>query len=80
LSLDALRSIQKSKGESLKVFHKHVSLTCERAKLNEKLRDKAQTVVGLLNGVCSLAKPETASVLANGAREFSFSLYKIFTG
>jgi hypothetical protein len=80
LSLDALRSIEKSKGESIKIFHKQVTLICEKAKSNEKLRDKAEIVLKNLNSVCSLVKPSNAHVLANGARELSFSLYRLFTG
>ena len=80
LSLDVLRSIKKSKGESLKVFQKFVNLICEKAAQNDQLKEKSDLVINQLNLVCDLVSPKYADVVANGAREFAFSLYRLFTG
>ena len=44
LSLDVLRSIQKSKGDSLKVFAKHIEMICEKAKKVPTLAETASMV------------------------------------
>lgn len=80
LSLDALRSIQKSNGESIQIFFKSVFKICEQAKLIEPLKDKVETLVKLSNNILKSLKLNDPSELVTGAREFSFTLYRIFTG
>jgi hypothetical protein len=79
LSLDVLRSMEKSKGMSIRVFAKHVNLICEEAKKVDSLKDKANAVSLALNQLLKAVKPDN-NELVTGAREFSFSLYRIFTG
>ncbi len=81
LSLDVLRSIQKSNGDSLKCFRKHISLNCEKAKLFPLLKDNASKIERLINEIFDLAfLNDSQQFLIHGAREFSFSLYRIFAG
>lgn len=78
LSLDSLRSIQKSKGESIKIFAKHVNTICEEAKKWDQLKDKANVLSGSMSQLLKVVKID--DTLVTGAREFAYSLYRIFTG
>lgn len=74
-----MRCIQKSKGGSIKIWAKHIRLVCEKAKKNSLLSSTSERVSRLANEVADyiLKYPETLQV---GAREYAFSLYRLFTG
>lgn len=78
LSLDSLRSIQKSNGESIKIFAKHVNQICEQAKKADQLKERANELNVALGQLLKAVKMDNA--LVTGAREFAYSLYRIFTG
>lgn len=79
LSLDALRSIKKSKGKSLQIFFKHILKICEQAKNYDQLKDKVEVLEKLSKKILKYTS-ENQTELVTGAREFSFSLYRLFTG
>ncbi len=79
LSLDALRSIQKSKGDSLMILAKHIELACEQGYKREELREFAQSISKLTKEVTGLVKMKS-ELIQTAAREYSYSLYRLFTG
>lgn len=79
LSLDALRSIKKSQGESLKLFFNKILKTCEEANKYEPLKQKCALLVDLSKKVIEFVQ-KNENELITGAREFSFCLYRLFTG
>lgn len=79
LSLDALRSIQKSKGESMKIFNKQIRLFCEKGKDVAELEKFAKLILSSTENITSYLKKDP-QIISSGAREFSFSLYRLFTG
>lgn len=78
-SLDALRSIEKSKGKSLQIFIKSILKSCEKAKEKNSLKRIADKIEVELKKVSEFAKANPEQ-LKTGAREFSFTLYRLFTG
>lgn len=78
LSLDVLRSIQKSRGDSIRIFAKHVTLMCEQAKDVEQLKDYVTRINAAMQQILKSLREEKAIV--TGSREFAFSLYRIITG
>lgn len=79
LSLDALRSIKKSQGESLQLFFKTIIKTCEEAQKFEPLNSKAVLLIDLTKKVIEFVQTNENELVV-GAREFSFGLYRLFTG
>ena len=73
-----MRSIQKSNGESIKIFARHVNSICEEAKKWPQLKDRSANVSESLGRLLKAVKMDNA--LITGAREFAFSLYRIFAG
>jgi hypothetical protein len=78
-SLDVLRSINKSKGESLQIFLRYIIKSCEKSKkipklvnFSHKIQSKTQELV---NTVINL----DPCIIQTGSREFSYSLYRLFT-
>lgn len=80
ISLDVLRSIDKSKGESLKIFMKHIKKVCEKSKKNENLENISSKIQSSIQELCNTVKNLDPDILQTGSREFSFSLYRLFTG
>jgi alkylation response protein AidB-like acyl-CoA dehydrogenase len=80
LSLDVLRSIQKSNGASLEIFAKHVEKTCERCNQIPKLNGLSQSIQKALKDLTVLVRKTDPEIVQTGAREFSFSLYRLLTG
>ncbi|RNA04176.1 acyl- dehydrogenase family member 11-like [Brachionus plicatilis] len=78
LSLDALRSIKKSQGGSLKIFFKTIFKTCEQAKKYEPLKQKSDLLIDLSKKIIQFVEVNE-NELVTGAREFSFGLYRLFT-
>jgi hypothetical protein len=74
-----LRSIQKSKGDSLKIFGKNIELTCEKAADIPKLAKQVALIVKSTRDLLKFAKNDL-EMLQTCAREFSYSLYRLFTG
>jgi putative acyl-CoA dehydrogenase len=79
LSLDALRSIQKSKGESLKILAKYIQLACEQARQREELIEFSKLISKLTKEVTGLVAMDS-ELIQTAAREYAFSLYRLFTG
>ncbi|CAF0767429.1 unnamed protein product [Brachionus calyciflorus] len=78
LSLDALRSIKKSNGESLQIFFKHILKTCEQAKKFDRLLEKSVILEKMSKKVLKFVQINNNELVV-GAREFSFGLYRLFT-
>ena len=74
-----LRSINKSNGYSIKVFLEFILNICNQAVELDQLRDLAQKIKYSVEKISSLINlnPE---ILQIGARDLSFSLYRVFTG
>ena len=79
LSLDALRSIKKSNGDSLEIFFKQIFKACEQAKKCDKLKDKSILLEKLSKKTIGFVREKNFE-LVTGAREFSYGLYRLFTG
>lgn len=78
LSLDALRSIDKSKGASLDLFLKNITLSCEKVTNVASVGLIAERVVKSTKDLRSFVAKADASTLQTSARDFSFSLYRLF--
>lgn len=80
LSLDVLRSIAKSGGETLLAFRSHVKKRLQ-AGMNSNhahLKDCATRVDALLDQLCQTVTNVNESLLQTAARDFSYSLARIF--
>ena len=77
--MDALRSIKKSNGYSFKVFLDFVLNICNQSVELDRLKEPTEKVKNSIEKIASLinSNPE---ILQIGARDFSFSLYRVFTG
>jgi hypothetical protein len=79
IGLDALRSIEKSNGDSYRIFAKNIKLICEKAVKFDLLKESAEKITNSLSTLSNLLETNR-QFLQIGAREFSFSLYRLFTG
>ncbi|ELT99005.1 hypothetical protein CAPTEDRAFT_179194 [Capitella teleta] len=79
LSLDVLRALAKTKGAALKSFHEDVVQRVAMATENAQLRDSALSVQQASNEVLSFAA-NNAALLEFAAREFAYSLARIYMG
>jgi hypothetical protein len=81
LSLDVLRCIEKSNGDVIKSFNLVIKKTCENA-LNsncEEVKRYAQDILKSSNGL-TIFMMTNQNLLVNCARDFSFSLCRVFIG
>jgi len=80
LSLDVLRSVAKSNGETLRAFSSHVKKRLSHALVSnhEMLKHEASKVNSALDQLMQVASSVDPSVLQVGARDFAFSLARIF--
>ena len=79
LSLDVLRSIEKSKGDVIKSFISNVKRTCEKASAQSDLKPYADNILKSTNDLTKFMH-SNQHLLLKCAREFSFSLFRVFSG
>jgi hypothetical protein len=81
LSLDVLRCIEKSKGEVIKSFSSTIKNTCELG-LNSNISDIKANAHLIMKSSYELVKfmMKNQDLLMNCARDFSFSLSRVFIG
>ncbi|XP_052545673.1 acyl-CoA dehydrogenase family member 11-like isoform X3 [Tympanuchus pallidicinctus] len=83
LSLDVLRSLTKSRGQAMAVFFSTVQNKLESAWSSAELQAAAQSVqdaAGRLARFCRGAASEGAAPMELAARDFSYSLARIYAG
>ncbi|NXE96025.1 ACD11 dehydrogenase, partial [Menura novaehollandiae] len=83
LSLDVLRSLAKSHGQVMAVFLSTVQKKLELASGSEELAPAVQRTreaIGSLTQFLEAAGPEQAVTMELAARDFSYSLARIYTG
>ena len=74
-----LRSIQKSKGQSLAILVKSIQLSLEKVKDHEFFKEETKRIGKLVQGIIQFIKSDPESI-KTASRELSFSLYRLFTG
>ncbi|CAG0921803.1 unnamed protein product [Notodromas monacha] len=83
LSLDILRVLAKTKGEALLVFNeriKRMTLDVKNAVEKRGLRDCSEALLTATTSLLETAASTSSDHISTGARDFTFSLAKIYSG
>jgi hypothetical protein len=79
LSLDVLRSIEKSKGEVLHAYHEFIAKTCETALKFDKINFQARIIAKNTKDLLKFIQNHQ-DLLVESARDLSYSLSRIIIG
>lgn len=80
LSLDVLRAITKSSGTVLKCYHEDVTRRIQAGRSNAELQEAVTAVQQSVNNVLGLASKLSPDLVEMAARDFAFSLARIYMG
>ncbi|KAH9492154.1 Acyl-CoA dehydrogenase member 11 [Bulinus truncatus] len=80
LSLDVLRAITKSSGAVLKYYHEDVLRRIQPGKSHNELQVASQAVEQSVSNILSFASRLSPDLVEMAAREFAFSLARIYMG